>query len=84
MTTLDDPMSLDDALRIIRNVAEHDTRQIPSPAEVAEEMERAMSVIQELATEIMEMHDTIERASRLMAKASRMLEEAGYIVGSDE
>lgn len=37
MTTVDDPMSLDDALRIIRNVAEHNTREIPSQADIAKE-----------------------------------------------
>lgn len=36
MTTVDDPMSLDDALRIIRNVSEHNTRDVPSQADIAE------------------------------------------------
>lgn len=36
MTTVDDPMPLQDALRILRNVSEHNTRDIPSPGQVAE------------------------------------------------
>lgn len=44
MTTVDDPMPLDDALRIIRNVSEHNTRDT-----LSSEIERLRAALEEIA-----------------------------------
>lgn len=66
MTTVDDPMSLDDALRIIRGVAEHNTEKIPSPAQIVE----AVGVSIEQAT----------RAAQSMAVLSQKIGEADCLI----
>lgn len=81
MIKLDKPMPLNEALRIIRGVAEHNTEKIPSPQEIAEAVGRALSASQEFETEVKRLRDTLERASVLMGEASRVLEDAWCIAG---
>lgn len=80
MTTVDDPMSLDEALRIIRNVAEHNTQQIPSANEIVEAMATSLLVSLRASEELDRLAKAIEKASALMAEASGVLEDAWNIV----
>lgn len=65
-TTLDDPMSIDEALRIIRNVAEHNPHDVPSQAQIVE----AVGVSIEQAT----------RAAQSMAVLSQKIGEADCLI----
>lgn len=80
MTTLDDPMSLDEALRIIRNVVEHNTQQIPSANQIVEAMATSLIVSLRATGEIDRLAKTMEKASALMAEASTCLQDAWNIV----
>lgn len=74
MTTVDDPMPLQDALRILRNVSEHNTREIPSPGQVAE----AVGVSIDQAVRVAE---SLDKLSQKFAEADCLIRQASSILG---
>lgn len=67
MTTVDDPMPLQDALRILRNVSEHNTREIPMPSQV---VTAAATVVNQANTQ-----------KDLLYETSQLIDEAAVILG---
>lgn len=74
MTTLADPMPLEDALRIIRNVSEHNMHDIPSPGEIAE----AVGVSFDQAVRVAE---SLDKLSQKFAEADCLIRQASSILG---
>lgn len=75
MTTVEDPMSLDDALRIIRNVTEHNTRDIPSPGQVAE----AVGVVS--LDQVVKVSESLAKLAQMIGDADCLIRQASSILG---
>lgn len=70
---LEKSMSLEEALRIIRGVAEHNTREIPSPGEIAEAMGRSF-------TQVGLMQEALEKMRKEIARATGLMDEMQIVL----